>query len=972
IQTAALTPLGAVAGTTFEGPGEGMAGFFVGVAPPDTTLAVGPNHIVAWVNSQYAVFNKSGTPLLPGNGFVDGNTLFTGMGNVCETTNRGDPILQYDRLADRWFLSQFAFNTSGSPPQKVAPYLQCIAVSTTNNPLGSYFRYTISFSSVSPSGFNDYGKLGVWPDAYYTSYNVFGGSPAGSNTGAGLCASDRTKMLAGDASATTLCAPIAFYAGGAGFLPADLDGSTLPTDLTQGGIFARYDFGGSLRLMKLKPNFAASTVTLTNGVGGGSGSFIDIPVGATTVACNGGAGTCIAQPGTTNLLDTLADRLMYRLAYRNRAGVDSLIVTHSVDPDGAGARSSAPRWYEIRSPFSATPTLFENATYDPGASGDRWMGSIAMDQFGNMLLGYSVVNAGTGLKPSIAVAGRLLSDPVNTLQAESTVMTGTGSQTGGLTRWGDYTTMQIDPTDDATFWFIGQYLAADGSFNWHTRIASYKFLTGPVIQPNGAATITSESLSPPNGAPDPTEQVTANFPLKNVGTVSTTNLVATLQTSGGVTAIPAGENQNYGVVAAGGATVSRSFTFRADGTCGATITATFQLQDGATNLGNVTYNFQLGVANVTTQTFSNAGAITINDVAPATPYPSNITVSGAPTTITNVTVKLNGFSHIFPEDVDVLLVSPTGRKMIVLSDAGEGGSSSNVNITLDDAATSALPASGGIPTGTYKPTNYSTVQDAFVTPAPAGPYLTPAPGGTDTLTSAFTGAAGGNPNGTWSLYVVDDLSGGTGSFAGGWSLTLVNTTYTCSGSTTLRIDTVSPKAGRTSGNQSITLTGAFSGLSTVTMGGVNAAWTGNTSTITVTTPAHAVGAVQIDLTPTAGSVYSKTNAFAYLPTVFTDDTIFAAVTIAKAQHIIELRQAVDAMRAVAGLTGAPWTDPTLSPTSTIIKAVHIQQLRTFLDDAATRLGYSTSPYADPTLSTGFLIKRIHIEELRQRIRAIAG
>lgn len=495
---------------------------------------------------------------------------------------------------------------------------------------------------------------------------------------------------------------------------------------------------------------------------------------------------------------------------------------------------------------------------------------------------------------------------------------------------------------------------------------------GPVIQPDGPAAITAESLSPPNGAPDPTEQVTASFRLKNVGSVSTTNLVATLQTSGGVTAIPAGENQNYGVVVNGGATVSRPFTFRADGTCGATITATLQLQDGATNLGNVTYNFQLGVANVTTQTFSNAGAITINDAAPATPYPSNITVSGAPTTITNVTVRLNSFSHIFPEDVDVLLVSPTGRKMIVFSDAGEGGSSSNVNITLDDAATSALPASGGIPTGTYKPTNFSTVQDAFVTPAPAGPYLTPAPGGTDTLTSAFTGAAGGNPNGTWSLYVVDDLGGGTGSFAGGWSLTLANTTYTCSGSTTLRIDTVSPKAGRTSGNQSITLTGTFSGLSTVTMGGVNATWTGNTSTITVTTPVHATGAVQISLTPTSGSVYSKTNAFAYLPTVFTDNTIFAAVTIARAQHIIELRQAIDAMRAVAGLAPAPWTDPTLSPTSSFIKAVHILELRTYLNDAASRLGYSTSPYTDPTVGTGFFIKRIHIEELRQRIRAIAG
>ncbi|MEY2489810.1 MAG: hypothetical protein QOC70_1752, partial [Verrucomicrobiota bacterium] len=479
IQTSVTAPLAAVPGTSFEGPGLGMPGFVIAGAPPDTTLAVGPNHIVAWVNTQYAVFDKLGTKLLPGNGFVNGNTLFTGLGNVCETTNRGDPILQYDRLADRWFLSQFAFNVDGSG-NPISPYLQCIAVSTTNSPLGAYNRYTITFSSTSPSGFNDYGKLGVWPDAYYTSYNMFGGSPAGANTGVALCASDRTKMLAGDPSATTLCAPVNFYGGGGGFLPADLDGTTLPTDLTQGGIFMRQSTAPALRILKLKPNFTTSTVTLTDGFGGALGSFIEIPLPSTTRACNGAAGACVAQPGTTTKLDTLADRLMYRLVYRNRAGVDSLLVTQSVDPDGAGARSSAMRWYEIRSPFSAAPSLFQNATFDPGAAGDRWMGSVAMDGAGNILMGYSVVNAGTGVKPSIAVSGRLLTDPVNTMQAESTVITGTGSQTTfgagtPLTRWGDYTTMQIDPLNDMTFWFIGQYLAADGTFNWHTRIASYTF-----------------------------------------------------------------------------------------------------------------------------------------------------------------------------------------------------------------------------------------------------------------------------------------------------------------------------------------------------------------------------------------------------------------------------------------------------------------------------------------------------------------
>jgi uncharacterized repeat protein (TIGR01451 family) len=475
IQTTTPLPFTPVAGVSFEGPGTGLAGFSLTGAPPDMTLAVGPNHIAAWVNSQYAIFNKTGTLLL---GPVNGNSLWTGVGNVCETTNRGDPILQYDRMANRWILSQFAFDVSGGAP--VAPYYQCFAVSTSGDPTGSYVRYTVQFSSTSPSGLNDYGKLGVWPDGYYTSYVMFGGSPAGSNTGAALCVSDRVKMLASDPTATTLCSSIAFHAGGAAFLPADLDGTTPPSDLSQGGIFLRQSTTPSLRFLKLKANFAAGTVTLGNGFGGAPGSYINLPISATTFTCSGTGGACISQPGTTNKLDTLGSRLMYRLAYRNRGGVESMVVTQSVDPDGFGARGAAVRWYEIRNPLADPagpnpPVVYQEGTFDPGSTGDRWMGSIASDKWGNMLIGYSLANAATNLKPSIALTGRAFSDPLHNMQAEHTAFVGTGSQTGTLTRWGDYSTMQIDPSNDQTFWFISQYLSADGTFNWRTRIMSYNF-----------------------------------------------------------------------------------------------------------------------------------------------------------------------------------------------------------------------------------------------------------------------------------------------------------------------------------------------------------------------------------------------------------------------------------------------------------------------------------------------------------------
>ncbi len=192
---------------------------------------------------------------------------------------------------------------------------------------------------------------------------------------------------------------------------------------------------------------------------------------------------------------------------------------------------------------------------------------------------------------------------------------------------------------------------------------------------------------------------------------------------------------------------------------------------------------------------------------------------------------------------------------------------------------------------------------------------------------------------------------------------------------TLSIANVSPLAGRTSGGQQIKLTGAFANLSSVLVGGVSASWSysSGTSEIMVTTPAHVVAPVNIDLIPTSGTGYSKTNAFAYLPTSFTDNTLVVGSTTVKAQHIYELRRAVDAMRAVAGLGLAPWTDPTLVPASSVIKAVNITELRTNLENVLMLLGYSPpGSYTDPGLSSGVIIKRVHVEELRQRIRTIAG
>jgi YD repeat-containing protein len=204
------------------------------------------------------------------------------------------------------------------------------------------------------------------------------------------------------------------------------------------------------------------------------------------------------------------------------------------------------------------------------------------------------------------------------------------------------------------------------------------------------------------------------------------------------------------------------------------------------------------------------------------------------------------------------------------------------------------------------------------------------------------------------------------------------TSLQVSGSTAaaaLSISNISPRAGRAAGGQQIKLTGSFANLYSLNIGGTATQWsfTNGTSEITVTTPQHAVGAVNIELVPTAGNTYTQSNAFAFLPTTFTDNTLAAGVTTVKAQHILELRQAVDALRAAAGLPPAPWTDPVLTPTFYTSKAQHILELRTYLEEAASRLGYTAQSYTDPSLTPAVsVIRKLYIEELRQRIRAIAG
>jgi hypothetical protein len=442
------SPFAPIFGSGILGLGNGFSGpqgtFTVNSAPPDTSGAVGATQYVEVVNSGLAVFDKATKAVVYGP--VPTNTLFQTLGGPCAADNDGDATVVYDKAAGRWVVSQFAVTA--------APYFECVAVSQTSDATGSYWLYAFPYGS----SFPDYPKMGVWPDAYYNTFNMFNGNTF---AGAKLCAYDRSKMLTG-APATQQCFQLSTSYGGV--LPSDADGATAPPT---GSPNYMMNFGvNSLNLWKFHVDWANSANSTLS-------SPTAISVASFATACGGG--TCIPQLNTRQKLDSLADRLMYRLAYRNFGSVESLVVAHSVK---VGTTSKNPytgvRWYEVRSP-GTTPVVYQQSTFSPDST-YRWMPSVAMDKLGNLAIGYSA--SSSSIYPAIRYTGRLSSDPLNTLQTEASIIAGGGAQSGSnLARWGDYTSMTLDPADDCTFWYANEYESTTGAFNWSTRIASFKFPT---------------------------------------------------------------------------------------------------------------------------------------------------------------------------------------------------------------------------------------------------------------------------------------------------------------------------------------------------------------------------------------------------------------------------------------------------------------------------------------------------------------
>ena len=493
-------PAPAMPGASLNFDGIGFPGVACNCAPPDTNGEVGKTQYAQIVNEGLQVFNKTtGASTF---GPVGIATLWTGFGGVCQNNGSGDPVLLYDQLADRWVVSQFA----GVP----VPTDECIAVSTTSDATGSYNRYAFHLGM----NFFDYPKLAVWPDAYYMSMNVFNASGT-AYLGPQPFAFDRAAMLAGGA-ATFVTTGITGGSSEEAYLPSDLDGSTLPPAGAP-NTFVEWPSGGVYKIFHFHPDFVVSANTTFT-------LFASLPVAGFTQLC-AITRSCVPQSGTTSRLDGLADRLMFRAAYCNFGDHESVVTNYTVS---SGAVAGV-RWIELRNVTSGPVTVFQESTYQPDSTW-RWMGSTAMDSHGNLAVGFSASSA--SINPQIRYAGRLATDPLNTLgQGETTLLAGTGSQVGTVSRWGDYSALTIDPVDDCTFWYTSEYYATTESFKWRTRIGTFKFsqcgaplgtLQGTVTDRTTAAGISGASVQV-SGGPSTTTNASGAYTIDlAAGTYSVT------------------------------------------------------------------------------------------------------------------------------------------------------------------------------------------------------------------------------------------------------------------------------------------------------------------------------------------------------------------------------------------------------------------------------------------------------------------
>ena len=438
---------------------------FTGQIPPDENLSVGINttganpatQIVDVVNTSYTIFTASGQGVK--SGYLNG--LFAGLTtSMCSSVNGGDPIALFDKLDGRWIISQLAYNSTYTDDHL------CLAISQTSDATGAYDAYDFSFGSNLP----DYPKLAVWPDGIYFSANIYASN--GSTLqfqGAQACSFPRGYVTIPPPSGQiTFSCSSGSDAGIYNILPADLENLPGTVSLPSGSdYYMQYvenigpGAGNDLRIYQFNPNSGLLNIVS------------DLTVNDYHDACGGG--TCIPQTGTTQQLDSLGDRLMYRLSYRGYGDHDQMVVNHSVQINSSDNQTGV-RWYVIRRDQGGPFYVNKESTFSPDVSAYRWMGSIAQNKNGDLGLGYST--SGVTSVPGIAVTG--LKNGIDTLMEQEQRMYNGSDQShqGTYSRWGDYSSMSVDPTDDCSFWYTNEYVkpaVLSFDFLWNTVIGKLSF-----------------------------------------------------------------------------------------------------------------------------------------------------------------------------------------------------------------------------------------------------------------------------------------------------------------------------------------------------------------------------------------------------------------------------------------------------------------------------------------------------------------
>jgi hypothetical protein len=489
---------------TFDGLADADNTALIGgtVAPSDQNLDVGPNDVIQTVNDAFRIWDKNGNPKTPPKLI---SSLFSKLGGFCATLDRGDPVVLYDRMADRWFITQFAFTGGGTVP----PFHQCVAVSQNGDPTGVYYTYDF----VTPGNeFPDYGKFGVWPDGYYMTVNQF--TNGGPFNGVGAYALDRRKMLVGDPSASFIYFNLNLASHPEGIFamePSDQDGLEVPPAGAP-NVFAYLlsnEFENppfnvdAIRMFDFHADFttpANSTFTERS----------ESPVAVAAFDPRSAPGRQdIKQPPPalgSDSLDSIEYHLMYRLQYVNRGGVETLVSSTTVNVSGVAPTNrslyqAGVRYFQLQRSTPGGPfLLYDNATFSPDAGNpaaglNRWLPSAAIDHMGNLAVSYST--SSPTVFPSIQYAGRDF-NALGGLVGETTLFAGTAVQTGSSNRWGDYQSLQVDPSDDCTFWTTNQYYNVHSAFNWRTRIGRFKF---PTCAAPAQGTISGTVTACDSGAP---------------------------------------------------------------------------------------------------------------------------------------------------------------------------------------------------------------------------------------------------------------------------------------------------------------------------------------------------------------------------------------------------------------------------------------------------------------------------------------